>query len=99
MNCIEFWAWFGSGVVLVPLLAWLKSFPKVGEFIDKNAWIVAPMLAALLPQIAQFFTEYCAVIDPKLWAVIMAGLTYLVSQVLYWTNKKLGISTKLGLSK
>lgn len=91
MDCISFWAWAGSGVVIVPLLAWAKSLGTVGPIIKEWAWILAPMLAALLPQIASVFTPYCAVIDPLLWATIMAALAYLVSQVLYWTGKKAGV--------
>lgn len=89
-TCVEFWVWLGSGIVIVPLLVWLKTLPKVGEIVETNAWVIAPLLAAVLPQIAQKLTPYCAVIDPVAWVAIYAGLTYLVSQIVYHISKRVG---------
>lgn len=91
MDCISFWVWIGSGVFIVPLLAFLKALPGVGVYVERYAMWVAPILAALAPQIAQVFTGYCAVIDPALWAFIYAGAVYLVSQLAYWASKKAGL--------
>jgi hypothetical protein len=91
MTCVEFWVWLGSGVVIVPLLAWLKTLPRVGAIFEQWAWIVAPLLAAVLPQVASLVQPYCAKLDPLLWTAIYAGLSYLVSQLLYWLAKKSGV--------
>lgn len=90
-TCVEFWIWFGSGVVIVPLLQLLKKLPSVGPIVEQWAWLLAPMLAAVLPQIANAVSPFCAAIDPVLWIAIYAGLSYLVSQLLYWLGVKFGV--------
>lgn len=89
-TCIEWFSWLASGVVLVPLLAWLKTVPKIGAVIEQYAWLIAPLLAALLPQIAHALQSYCAVVDPLAWAVIYTALVYFASQIVYWVAKKAG---------
>ncbi len=91
MTCLEFAVWFGSGVLIVPLMELLKKLPKVGPIFGSWAWLLAPLLAAILPQIAALAPPVCAVIDPALWAVVYMALAYLVSQILYWLTKKSGI--------
>jgi hypothetical protein len=91
MTCLEFWAWFGSGILIVPLLAILKGLPTIGAVVKEWAWIIAPMLAALLPQIASALSPTCAKIDPALWVVVYTALAYLVSQLLFWLATKFGI--------
>jgi hypothetical protein len=97
MDCVSFWVWLASGVVIVPLIGFLKKLPSVGPIFEQWAWLLAPMLAAIFPQVATALTPYCAKIDPLLWSVIMAALAYLVSQIVYWVNKKTGASKALGL--
>ena len=92
MDCVSFWTWLGSGVVIVPLLALLKQLPKIGQLVERWAMFIAPLLAALVSVIAAEATPYCAKIDPLLWTAAFAGLTYLVSQVLYWLFKKTGVN-------
>jgi hypothetical protein len=91
MSCIEFVVWFSSGVFLVPLLVILKQLPKIGEYVKQWAWLIAPLLAALLPQIGDALLPHCAKIDAPMWALIYMSLTYLTSQLLYWLVKKFGI--------
>jgi hypothetical protein len=88
MTCVEFWVWFGSGVVIVPLLGWLKGLPKIGAVVAQWAWLLAPALSAILPQIAEIVQPHCASVDPLLWSAIYAALTYLVSQLVFWVNKQ-----------
>jgi hypothetical protein len=95
MDCLSFWAWFGSGIVIVPLLALLKLLPTIGTIIKEWAWLIAPLLAALLPQIANMLSSYCAVIDPALWFVIYTALAYLVSQVVFYVQKRFGVKERL----
>lgn len=92
MDCISFWVWVASGVFIVPLLAFLKALPRVGVYVERWAMWIAPVLAALAPQIAQAMTGYCAVIDPALWAFLYAGAVYLVSQLAYWAAKQAGVN-------
>lgn len=92
MDCVQFMVWLGSGVVIVPLLALMKQLPVVGPVIDEWAWILAPLLALILPKLATYGTAYCGLIDAKLWALIYAALAYLVSQLLYWLAKKWGVN-------
>jgi hypothetical protein len=92
MDCISFFVWVGSGVLIVPLLAILKQLPGIGDVVQQWAWILAPLLAAVLPQIAAALSPYCGTIDPALWALIYCALTYLTSQVLYWIAKKFGVN-------
>jgi|WetSurMetagenome_2_1015567.scaffolds.fasta_scaffold343370_1 hypothetical protein len=93
MTCIELLVWVGSGILIVPLLAILKAIPgQVGQFFQDSAWLMAGLLALILPQIATALTPYCGQIDPALWVVVYTALAYLVSQAVWWINKKLGIS-------
>lgn len=97
MDCVQFVAWFGTGVFIVPLLGFLKRLPTVGPVIEAWAWLAAPLLAALAPVVAQALKPYCGVIDPALWQLIYLALAYLVSQLVFWLNKRLGVSQKFGL--
>jgi hypothetical protein len=90
LTCVEWFVWLGSGVVVVPLLQWLKKLPRVGAYVDRLAWLAAPLLSAILPQLASALTPYCAKIDPLGWAAILTGMTYLVSQIVYWVSKETG---------
>lgn len=92
MSCIDLLTWVGSGLLIVPLLAILKGLPGVGAVVQEWAWLVAPMLAALLPQIAAALSPMCAKVDPALWFVIYTALAYLVSQLVYWLSKKAGLN-------
>jgi hypothetical protein len=93
LTCVQWFEWLATGIVIVPLLAWLKTLPNVGTFIEKYAGFFAPFLAFLLPQIAKWLSPYCAVIDPLAWAAILTAATYLVSQILYYTAKWIGEKT------
>lgn len=97
MTCIELFIWLGSGVIIVPLLGFLKRLPAVGPMADQWAWILAPLLAAVLPQIATALSPYCGKVDPALWFVIYTALAYLVSQIIYYVNRKFGVSAAIGL--
>ena len=87
-TCVEFWIWFAGGVFIVPLIEWLKTLPKVGPILAQWAWLLAPMLSALVPAIASAATPLCGKIDPLLWIALYAGITYLINQLVYWIGKK-----------
>lgn len=91
MDCISFIVWVGSGVFLVPLLQWLKKLPSIGPIVEQWAWILAPLLAAVVPVIAESLKPYCAIIDPQLWVFLYAALVYLVSQIVYYIAKKTAV--------
>jgi hypothetical protein len=88
MDCISFWAWVAMGSFIVPLLQWLKGLPKIGPVVAAWAFLLAPMLSALAPVLAQAAQPYCALIDPLLWTGIYALVTYAISQLAYWIGKK-----------
>ena len=91
MDCISFWVWIASGVVIVPLMAWLKTLPQVGAIVEQWAFLIAPLLSALAPVIASAASPLCGKIDPLAWTFIYAGAVYLISQIVYWTTKKAGV--------
>lgn len=90
-TCVSFFVWLATGVFIVPLLEVLKKLPKVGSIIAQLAFVLAPILAVLAPVIADLATAQCSKINPALWVVAYAGITYLFSQLTYWLGKKSGI--------
>ena len=93
MDCVSFWVWVASGVAIVPLLAFLKKLPEpVGPIVSQAAWLLAPLLAAVAPVLAQWGTGYCGAIDPNLWTIMYLSVSYLVSQLVYWLGKKYGFN-------
>jgi hypothetical protein len=91
MTCLSFWAFIAAGSFVVPLLQWLKVLPKVGPVMAQWAFLLAPLLSALAPVIAQAASPYCALVDPLLWTAIYALATYAISQIVYQVGKKSGL--------
>jgi len=87
-ECVPFWAWVATGVFIVPLLQWLKLLPRVGEYVKEWAWLLAPLLSAVAPVVAERMTQYCDKIDPLLWVCLYSAVAYLLSQLVYWLSKK-----------
>jgi hypothetical protein len=87
----EVLALIASGAFVVPLLEFLKKLPGgAGEFFDKNAWIIAPLLSALAPILAQGVTTYIPSVDPWLWTALYAFGVYGANQLTYHLAKKAG---------
>jgi hypothetical protein len=91
MDCLSFWAFIAAGSFVVPLLQFLKALPKVGPVVEQWAFLVAPLLSALAPAIAQAAMPLCQVLDPLLWTAIYALATYAISQIVYQVGKKSGL--------
>ncbi len=87
-TCIQWWEIVASGVLVVPLLQWLKTLPKIGPFVEQWAMFLAMILPGLFAAIASAATGYCDQVDPILWIAVLAGATYLINQLVYWIGKK-----------
>jgi hypothetical protein len=90
MDCVSVVVFIGSGAAIVPLLEWLKKLPRIGEIVNQWAFLLAPMLAALVPVIAEATTPLCYKIDANLWLAAYYGITFLVTYLTYRIGKMTG---------
>jgi hypothetical protein len=90
MDCISFVVFIGGGAAIVPFLEWLKRWPRVGAVVEQWAFLLAPMLAALVPVIAEAATPLCYKVDPNLWLAAYYGLTFLATYLTYRIGKMSG---------
>ena len=90
-NCVEFLMLVISGALVVPVLELLKKIPwGIGTWVTSAAKWIALVLAALFPQFGEALLPQCPKLDPMLWVVLYAGVSYLVSQFVYWVGKDAG---------